>query len=38
MSTQGVLNLQIFGLFRAKSLTEQLNKQFFRTAVDTGCF
>ena len=34
----GVLNLQIFGLFRAKSLTEQLHKQLLRTAVDTGRF
>ena len=34
----GVLNLQIFSLFWAERLTEQLNKQFFRTAVDTGCF
>ena len=33
-----VLNLQIFSLFWAERLTEQLNKQFFRTAVDTGCF
>ena len=34
----GVLDLQIFGFLRPKSLTEKLNKQFFRTAVDTGCF
>ncbi len=34
----GVLDLQIFGLFRAKSLTEKLHKQLLRTAVDTGCF
>ena len=33
----GVLDLQIFGLFRAKSLTEELHKQLLRTAVDTGC-
>ena len=34
----GVLDLQIFGLFRAKSLTEKLHKQLLRTAVDTDCF
>ena len=34
----GVLNLQIFGFFRAKSLTEKLYKQLLCTAIDTGCF
>ena len=34
----GILDLQIFSLFWTERLTEQLNKQFFRTAVDTGCF
>lgn len=34
----GVLDLQIFGLFWAKSLTEKLYKQLLCTAVDTGCF
>lgn len=33
----GVLDLQIFGLFWAKSLTEKLYKQLLCTAVDTGC-
>ena len=34
----GVLDLQIFGFLRPKSLTEELHKQLLRTAVDTGCF
>lgn len=34
----GVLDRQIFGFLRSKSLTEELHKQFLRTAVDAGCF
>ena len=34
----GVLDLQIFGFLRSKSLTEKLYKQLLCTAVDTGCF
>ena len=34
----GVLDLQIFGFLRSKSLTEELHKQLLRTAVDAGCF
>ena len=34
----GLLDLQIFGFLRSKSLTEQLYKQLLCTAVDTGCF
>ena len=33
-----ILNLQIFCFLRAECFTEQLNKQFFRTAIDAGCF
>ena len=33
-----ILNLQIFCFFRTERFTEQLNKQFFRSAIDTGCF
>jgi len=34
----GVLDLQIFGFLRPKSLTEKLYKQLLCTAIDTGCF
>ena len=34
----GVLNLQIFGFLRSKSLAKKLHKQLLCTAVDAGCF